>query len=304
MSSELYAAAEEEIYDASDPNGGNADQHVNKKSRLGVERWTKEEEDQLLQVVTVTGSKNWEEVVKLMDTTRTAKAYYHKYQDLMRAASASAPSVLLNLNTPLPSLPVDDELYDAAEGGTESSAPWVLGNTQASSHHAFYGSSNADVGVYRSPTVPRAVVVSGQLAGGRVPCTLWSGEEDSSLLDFIEDHIDSSHVPWSRIEIGERTRKACSNRWDYLMKNALVPPDLLERYLSGRVISTSLASAITPILTQQGIPLSVLTTSAQSFGGRTTTTSQTCQTDATVGAYVDATTYTHDAGETYAASDI
>jgi hypothetical protein len=303
MSFENFAAAEDasaaETYDASD----NCDSHVNKKSRLGVERWTKEEEDKLLHCVTVVGSKNWEEVVKLMDTERSSKAYYHKYQDLMRAASASAPTVLLALNSVMgPSSTAvdadDGEVYVAAEGdeATTSIAGFSVALPTLLQQQGLGCSSYNSVPSYVpgvGAKAPKEPISSGQAAGGRVPSTLWTAEEDAALMDFIADHLDAAHIPWSRLDLPLRTRKACCNRWDYLMKNAQVPRELLQQYLQNRAISDTLRQHLTPLVAQMGLPISLLV--EKSTNSRAISSiSQTCQTDDFVGS-VDASSSTDNA---------
>lgn len=152
-----------------------------RKSRMGVEyvRWTKEEEDKLLHLVGVVGGKNWVEIARLMDNDRSAKACNHKYQDLMKMQAQNLPL----------------EYTDMKDMSGEPSS---LDENLAGGHVIDFNNS-----------------INLNNTSSRV---LWTPEEDKMLLQFIAEHSNSQHIPWSKLDIPGRSRKACSNRWDYQLK--------------------------------------------------------------------------------------
>lgn len=298
---------------------------IQKKSRVGVERWSKEEEDKLLQNVSIIGRKNWDDIVPLMGSERSAKAYYHKYCDILRrgdtstTTSSAMATVPLNLSATVQTnvadsvAAADGELYAAAEDSAdrysaetcaEACTTLGYGIVPVNLNSASPQRQPQQVDSIRSSFAPSIVVSAGSVASdtpasstpvdGRGKNNLWSAEEDRDLMSFVEEHVDAAHVPWSRIVVNTRTRKAICNRWDYLMKNSLVPRDLLVRYLSNRVVSSALHMSMSPVLVQMGISPSIMQERipgvAVAVGAGTTsgvsacshgynTTSQTCQTD-------------------------
>ena len=188
--------------------GGVEDSSPKKQSsRVGIEyiRWTKEEEEKLLSIVAASKGKNWSEIARAMDNGRTNKACNHKYQDLIKGISMKARNEYqggdINLN-------MDGYMHDSYADMASSTS--IKLNDIQMIDNAF------------NDEPERVQVVSS--------ATRWSADEDKILIRFVADTITFPHVPWAKLHVEGRSKKACSNRWDYIMKNKLAPQELLDAF--------------------------------------------------------------------------
>ena len=206
-----------------------------KHSRSGVEylRWTKEEENKLVQIVAMNQGKNWIDIAKLVGNGRTGKACNHKYQDMRKIElknavnSSDSNNANSNHNDTTNLATNDGEIQDGSNG---------MNMMNMTNGIALPGETKNMNGEISSIPMPLLSNNNGEMMGVPelhnlqliVSRVLWSVDEDKLLIQFISEYTTAQHFPWAKLFIAGRSRKACSNRWDYLLKNKLVPEALLE----------------------------------------------------------------------------
>lgn len=177
-------------------------------NRVGIEyvRWTKEEEEKLIHLVEVTGGRNWVEIGRLMNNERTAKACNHKYQDLTKSSMQhSQNSLLMNIDGNMLN-------HEILQGMIQNTIENDSNNNNAG-NDADNGCTGNE-GDLEEKSKKNSTIRTSQ-GHNRI---LWSAEEDKMLLEFISENANAVHIPWSKLAIPGRSRKACSNRWDYQLK--------------------------------------------------------------------------------------